>query len=199
MLHSTPLTIQAKTSHEVYGNATGLDSTSGGEFSGELIDRLALSPAFTHAQPFLVGSIAGTTSTGGERWCSVAVKLQHGDSSGGGDLADYSTGSISDAVSYYTTQGESTDWRNWTTGAVRVQTSPRPYPLLHAKRFLSVSGTVSMSLIAATGTSTATSSAGIMTLSLGANLLRADHEEQDNRAVHVGGLKDVFFTTSTAT
>lgn len=195
MLHSTPLTITAKATHQCADCGTGgVDSTSGGAFNGSVIDRQALGAAFTHAQPFLVGQLPGCTSTGGARYRSVAVKLRHGDSSGGGDLADYSTGLIGAAVPYYTTQGESTDWKNFTTGAVRLQVSSVAYPLLGAKRFITATG-----IITGPGLTTATAAANMVTAALGVNMLRADAEQAGEVSMSVGGLRDVLPTTSTAT
>lgn len=194
MLHITPVTITAKNTHTVGDCATGLDSTSGGAFNGSVIDRLALGAAFTHAQPFLIGALPGTTSTTGARYRSVAVKLRHGDSSGGGDLADYSTGLIGAAVPHYTTQGESTDWQNYTTGAIRLQVSSVAFPLLGAKRFITATGTIT-----GPGLTTATAAGNIVTAALGVNMLQADQELAGEIAQSVGGLRSVLPTTSTAT
>jgi len=193
MLHYTPMIVTAKATHTVADCSTGLDSTSGGVFNGSVIDRLALGPAFTHAQPFMVGQLPGTTSTQGARFRSVAVKLRHGDSSGGGDLADFSTGMIQAAVPFYTTQGESTDWKNWTTGNTRVQVSHVAYPLLGAKRFITAAGTIT-----APGLSTSTA-AGILTVALGVSLSRANQEVPGEISQSVGGLRDVLPTTATNT
>jgi len=82
MLHITPVTITAKSTHQCADCGTGgVDSTAGGTFNGSVIDRLALGANFTHAQPFLIGTLPGATSTAGAKWRSVAVKLRHGDSS----------------------------------------------------------------------------------------------------------------------
>lgn len=194
MLHFTPMILTAKPTHQTGDCATGVDSTSGGVFNGSVIDRLALGPAFTHAQPFLIGQLPGTTSTQGSRYRSVAIKLRHGDSSGGGDLADFSTGMIPAAVPFYTTQGESTDWKNWTTGAVRLQASHVAYPLLGAKRYITAAGTIT-----GPGLTTATAAANLVTAALGVALLQADQEASGERSMSIGGLRDVLPTTSTAT
>jgi hypothetical protein len=194
-LHYTPMILTAKATHQTADCGTGgVDSTSGGVFNGSVIDRLALGPAFTHAQPFLVGQLPGTTSTAGARYRSVAVKLRHGDSSGGGDLADFSTGLIPAAVPFYTTQGESTDWKNFTTGAVRLQTSHVSYPLLGAKRFITAAGTIT-----GPGLTTATAAGNLVTAALGVAMVRGDAEGGPDLSMSIGGLRDVLPTTSTAT
>lgn len=194
-LHYTPMILTAKATHQTADCGTGgVDSTSGGVFNGSVIDRMALGPAFTHAQPFLVGQLPGTTSTAGARYRSVAVKLRHGDSSGGGDLADYSTGLIPSAVPFYTTQGESTDWKNFTTGNVRLQAAQVAYPLLGAKRFITAAGTIT-----GPGLTTATAAANLVTAALGVAMTRADQENQSDLSMSIGGLRDVLPTTATNT
>lgn len=198
MLHYTPTIVTAKSTHQTADCGTGgVDSTSGGVFNGSVIDRMALGPAFTHAQPFLVGQLPGTTSTAGARYRSVGVRLRHGDSSGGGDLADFSTGQIDipASVPFYTTQGESTDWKNWTTGAIRLQASHTAYPLLGAKRFITAAG-----VITGPGLTTATAAANLVTAALGVSLIRADQEVPGaEKSMSVGGLRDVLPTTATNT
>lgn len=194
MLRITPVTITAKATHTVADCSTGLDSTSGGTFNGSVIDRQALGAMYTHAHPFLIGTLPGTTSTVGGHYRSVSIKLRHGDSSGGGDLADYSTGQIPAAEPFYTTQGESTDWQNWTTGAIRLQTGCVAYPLLGAKRFITAAGTIT-----ALGASTSTAGGVTVTAALGVNMLNADHEEPGEVSYSVGGLRAALPTTSTAT
>jgi hypothetical protein len=195
MLHYTPMILTAKATHQTADCGTGgVDSTSGGVFNGSVIDRLALGPAFTHAQPFLVGQLPGTTSTAGARFRSVAVKLRHGDSSGGGDLADFSTGMISAATPFFTTQGESTDWKNWTTGNVRLQTSHVMFPLLGAKRFITAAGTIT-----GPGLTTATAAGNLVTAALGVALMAGDQETFGEKSMSIGGLKDVLPTTATNT
>jgi hypothetical protein len=187
--------ITAKATHQCADCGTGgVDSTSGGAFNGSVIDRLALGPEFTHAEPFLIGSLPGTTSTAGARFRSVHAKMRHGDSSGGGDLVDFMT-DISPAVTpFYTTQGESTDWKNWSTGAIRLQNRSQAYPLLGAKRFITAAG-----IITGPGLTTATAAANLVTAALGVALMRADQEGGAEYSMSVGGLRDVLPTTSTAT
>jgi hypothetical protein len=190
MLHSTPITIHGKVNHQVGDCATGFDSTSGGVANGSVVDRYQLPGAFTHVQPFIIGTYGGTTSTTGGRWRSVLAKVRHGDSSGGGDLADFNT--APSAQVYFTTGGESTDYKQWTTGVVRVGYSPVPQPLLGAKRFVAVG-------FAVTGPGAATSTTaiqGISNVAAGLTFLRADQEKPSMLGVIPGGASYKFSTAS---
>lgn len=194
-LRITPVAVHGKENHIVPDCATGGDSTSGGTFNGSVVDRLSLGAQFTHAQPVLTGQLPGTTSTAGGRYVLVQTKLRHGDSSGGGDLADFSTGLIADAMPHFTTQGESTDWKNFTTGPVRVQCSPAAFPLQGAKRFIAAAGAVTRA-----GLTTATAAANLFTCSLHLNLLNRDNEDNVNRKSFApAGIRDVLPTTATNT
>lgn len=193
MLHITPMIITAKATHQTADCAT-MDSTSGGFFNGSVIDRLALGIAFTHAEPFLIGERPGTTSTQGARYRAVQAKLRHGDSSGGGDQVDYMSDLIPAAVPFFTTQGESTDWKNWSTGAVRLQTRSHAYPLLGAKRFITAAG-----MVQSPGLTTATAAVNVVTVALGVALIKADQENGPEYGMSVGGLRDVLPTTATNT
>lgn len=88
MIRTTPVYIQSKENHIVLDCATGGDSTSGGVFTGAVIDLQALPSRFTHLQPVIAGTLPGTTSTAGASRIELDVRLQHGDSSGGGDMAN---------------------------------------------------------------------------------------------------------------
>ena len=200
MLYITPVTVHCKQGHIVPDCATGGDSTSGGTFNGSIVDRLALGYSFTHAQPVLIGELPATTSTQGRRFVSLQVKLYHGDSSAGGDLAALNTGLDADAVEHYTTQGESTDWKTWTTGLLRMQCSPKVYPLMGAKRFIAPAA-----IVTRIGGVTATAAGNLFTCALGLTLLNADHEMSGDFGVAPGGIGngqaigEAWKTTSTAT
>src|SRR3989304_4583426 len=92
MLRITPMIVQSKVNHLTGDCATGLDSTSGGAVNWSFIDRLARARECTHVQPFIIGSGLANTSTGGIKHAKLDVFLKHGDSSGGGDLAEIDTG-----------------------------------------------------------------------------------------------------------
>lgn len=201
MLHITPLTVHSKLGHIVGDCSTNGDSTSGGTFNGSIVDRMALGYSYTHAQPVLIGELPATTSTAGARFVSLSIKLRHGDSSGGGDLADLNTGLDADAVEHYTTQGESTDWKTFTTGLLRMQCSPKAYPLMGAKRFIAPAATVLRA-----GRATSTAAGNLFTCALGLTLLKQDSELGTEYGVAPGGagnasaaLGEAWKTTSTAT
>mgnify|MGYP001616127934 CR=1 FL=1 len=201
MLHITPVTVHCKQGHIVGDCSTNGDSTSGGTFNGSIVDRLALGYNYTHAQPVLIGELPATTSTAGARFVSLSIKLRHGDSSGGGDLADLNTGLDADAVEHYTTQGESTDWKTFTTGLLRMQCSPKAYPLMGAKRFIAPAATVLRA-----GKATSTAAGNLFTCALGLTLLKQDQETGlGDFGIAPGGagngsaIGEAWKTTSTAT
>lgn len=199
MLNITPVAVGCKVNQVVGDCSTNGDSTSGGTLTGSIIDRHALGFSYGHAQPFIVGELPGVTSTAGARFVSLAIKLKHGDSSGGGDLADYSTGLITDAIPHYTTQGESTDWKTWTTGTMRMQASPKAYPLQGAKRFIAPAAIVTRA-----GKATSTAAGNLFNGTIGVNMMRQDHEHSADYGVAPGGAgQGVIFeavrTTSTST
>lgn len=198
MLNITPVTLHGKLNQTVGDCSTNGDSTSGGAFNGSVVDRLALGYGYSYAQPFLIGELPGTTSTQGRRFVSLSVKLKHGDSSGGGDLVDYATGLIPDAVEHYTTQGESTDWKSWTTGLLRMQCSPKMFPLQGAKRFIAAAAIVTRA-----GAATSTAAANLFTCAIGLTLAKQDHEHDGDFGVNPAGSASPnggpWKTTSTAT
>lgn len=126
------------------GNAAPSSDAAVG-ISGRIIDRLSaqLTPRFTVAWPFTeLNSTRGSTEA--NRQVSVGVKLQHGDSSGGGDMADYSTGSQPDNKVYFTT-ARTSDMAAWSTGEsdgggstgpFRGASAPAYYDLRGAKRYI---------------------------------------------------------------
>lgn len=107
--------------------------------SGRIIDRLSeLTRAYPVCEPFtLLESTKGSTAA--DRKVTLGVKLQHGDSSGGGDMADYSTGSQPSDKSYFSS-ARSTDHRSWdatfSTGGLRVSSAPSYYDIRAAKRYV---------------------------------------------------------------
>lgn len=128
------LTTQSNSGNVVGATSTGSTTISA---SGRVIDRLT--DLFTKAIPLvafpatLFYSSRGTTSLAPK--ITVGVKLQHGDSSGGGDMADYSTQSQQDDEVYFTSV-RTTDYVNWTTAPVRLESAQSYYDLRAAKRFI---------------------------------------------------------------
>lgn len=124
---------------------------SGAAINGKVIDRLGLSATIAGAtalgvrdrclgaEPFLLSAVQASTGT--KRNVSLDIKLQHGDSSGGGDMADYTT-QDQPATANYLNAALTTDMVNWTTGAFVVASNPAQYELTGAKRFIRAVGIV---------------------------------------------------------
>lgn len=109
---------------------------------GNIIDRLSgpLGELYTVAMPSAqLYSTRGSTEA--NRQITLGIKLQHGDSSGGGDMADYSTGSQPDDRTYFST-ARTSDMRNWdasvSTGILNAVSPPAYYDIRAAKRYLRV-------------------------------------------------------------
>lgn len=113
-------------------------------FNGRIIDRtrFPLGANYIYAAPS--ASLVSTRgSTEVNRKLAVGVKLQHGDSSGGGDLADFSTANQPSDRQYFSS-ARSTDGQAWdaseSTGTVYAVSNPAVYDLTAAKRYLRVVG-----------------------------------------------------------
>lgn len=109
---------------------------------GRVIDRIGppLGTRYNVAMP--VGTLVSTRgSTEADRKVQVGVYLLHGDSSGGGDMAAYSTASQPDDRTYFGT-GRTTDMVNWdaglSTGPLQACSNPAYYDLRAAKRYIQV-------------------------------------------------------------
>jgi hypothetical protein len=107
---------------------------------GVLIDRLSplLGARFNVA---MVGSHyhASAGSTEADRKITLGVRLQHGDSSGGGDQAEYSTQNAKAARQYFST-ARTSDMLNWdgslSTGPIFAVSNATYYDLRAAKRYI---------------------------------------------------------------
>lgn len=136
------MVVQADAQSNVYDCNTGDGgSTSGGNINGDIIDRLALGRNWRVAMPFLIGE--GLATTEANRKITVTCKLQHGDSSGGGDLADYSTGQQLSGYTFFTS-AETTPMLRWSTSATRIYSRSPFYDINGAGRWLRAVGTVTM-------------------------------------------------------
>jgi len=186
------MVIQGKVNHLVPDCATGGDSTSGGTFDGSIVDRLQLANSFSHAQPFLIGAGLSNTSTAGIKNAKIDVFMKHGDSSGGGDLAEVDTGLRVAQQNVHTTV-LTTDEKSWTTGSVRVSHSSNPYSLLGVKRYIAASA-----IVTRPGVTTATADANVLRCAVGLNMLQAGNEPPTHKAIVPAG-DDVVFTTDTST
>lgn len=82
-------------------------------------------------------------STEANRKLAVGLKLQHGDSSAGGDMADYSTASQPSDRQYFSS-ARSTDHAAWdateSTGPIYAVSNAAYYDLRAAKRYIRVVG-----------------------------------------------------------
>lgn len=159
LLRDMPLTVIAMEERSLITCSTGsagpfggstansiVSSCSGstGGYAGRIIDRLAddLTARYQVAIPqVMLQSTRGSTEA--NRQLTLGVKLQHGDSSGGGDMADYAR---TDGVSMPITRNifstaRSSDMAVWATGLSTgvipgVETLPAYYDLRGAKRFI---------------------------------------------------------------
>lgn len=115
------------------------DNGAGTTFYGRIIDRLGDFIAGARYQAAVpsaqLWSSKGSTEADG--LLQLGIGLQHGDSSGGGDMVKYSTDQQPAVLSFGTT-ARSTDMSAWTTGELRLQTAPCVYDLRAAKRFIRV-------------------------------------------------------------
>jgi len=114
---------------------------------GVVIDRLGPSLGSVYNFAFPAGHFhASAGSTEANRQLTPGVKLQHGDSSGGGDMADYSTQNQPDNRTYFGT-GRTSDMANWdaslSTGPLYIQSNSAGYDLRAAKRYVRVAVPVS--------------------------------------------------------
>lgn len=116
-------------------NVDSSDAACG--ISGRIIDRLNVdfgSRLYRTAE--LSGYLWATRgSTEANRRLDLAVKLEHGDSSGGGDMAAYSTGTASTGFVLFTS-AQTTPMHSWSTAPIYAQTPPNFYDLSAAKQFI---------------------------------------------------------------
>lgn len=109
---------------------------------GRIIDRLR-QPIGAMYAGLVAGAWLHSTrgSTEADRKVTIGVKLQHGDSSGGGDMADYSTGSQQDDRVFFSS-ARSTDHVSWdateSTGELYAASHATYYDLRAAKRYIRV-------------------------------------------------------------
>lgn len=136
------------------GAGTKLVSSGGmGTNNGRVIDRLRFPIGARYGAAVVSAYIASTRgSTEADRKLAVGVKLQHGDSSGGGDLADYSTANQPDDRLYFGTSVRTCDMLSWdlgdeSTGAVYAVSNSGYYDLRGAKRYLRVVGRFGKDLV----------------------------------------------------
>lgn len=151
---------------------------------------------FTHAQPVIAGTFPGTTSTAGASRITLNVKIQTGNSSGGGDMADVLGGDLNPSAQNYYSSANSTDHPSFTTGNIRLQYSPTCFPIQSCGRFVKAVGTVTR-----VGIATSTAAGNLVTCHLGMNLIKQDEELSTlkNLSFEPGGLLASRRTTATTT
>jgi hypothetical protein len=175
--------VEAVPTQRVYTCSTG-DVLSTSAINGRVIDRLDMGRLYHIAVPFATGrAVAGTTQA--DKKVTVAVKLQHGDSSGGGDMADYSTDNQPADGIFFTT-AQTTPMGGWSTDLAKVQSREGAYDLVAAKQFIRPVITITLP-----GNTTATNSGDALDISGGVVFQYPD--EQPGR-VTTGP-----FSTSTST
>lgn len=105
--------------------------------AGRVIDRLTdLTKDLTLVASPATYLYSTRGSTEADRKLVLGAFLQHGDSSGGGDMAVYSSGSQSDDNVFHTS-ARTTDHGGWTTGSnLRYASHQSYYDLRTAKRFI---------------------------------------------------------------
>lgn len=151
----TPIPIQVTTDQNLYttGSIGDVQSTvqgdqvsSGGmaeSTGGRIIDRLNFPQGGQHYQACIVqGNITSTRgSTEADRKIAIGAVLYHGDSSGGGDMTEYSTGSRPRDRVYFTS-ARTTVMANWdagfSSGPIYLPSEPGYYDLKGASRYLLV-------------------------------------------------------------
>ena len=104
--------------------------------AGRTIDRLGdeLRTRYYYAEPFAY-LFATRGSTEANRFLSLEVALQHGDSSGAGDMAAFSTVSNPGRRNFFSPVG-STEMGLYSSGSFYGQTPPSFYDLRPAKRYI---------------------------------------------------------------
>lgn len=137
---STAAVVFASTANTVRSSAA--DLTAGVGVNGRIIDRLTDIMA---SRFYVAGPVAKFNSTRGStesnRQIQIGVKLQHGTSSNGGDMTDYSTQNQPAYRTYFST-ARTSDMANWdasnSTGAFYGSSDMAYYDLRGANRYLRV-------------------------------------------------------------
>lgn len=123
--------------------AIGGTSTVNSFKLGRVIDRLAAPLGAQYFAAFPAAYMHATRgSTDADRRLQLGVALFHGDSSGGGDMVEYSTASRP-AIRTYFSSARTTDMLSWetggrSTGPLEGVSNPAVYSLDAAKRFIQV-------------------------------------------------------------
>lgn len=125
---------------------------------GAIVDLKAYPERYAMAEPYLqVYSTIGTTEQ--SKKLKIEVRLQHGASSAGGDMADLSTGSTGSWPQPRTlfSTAQTTTMSSWSTSPIMVASNPGAYDLGGANRYLRLVGNITYGT---SGYATSTSTAG---------------------------------------
>ena len=125
---------------KVFTCSTG-DVLSGAAINGRIIDRLGLGAnRIYETAEVALNAYTTVGSTSAIKNITLSVKLQHGDSSGGGDQADYSTGYQNTDQNFFTS-ADTTTLQNWSTGVMAIGHQSW-YNAIAAKRYVRAVGTI---------------------------------------------------------
>lgn len=124
---------------QVFGPAcsTGYDVLSGADANGAVIDLQSPEWGGARYRAAAIAAVVRSTlgSTEADTRLSIGVRLQHGDSSGGGGMTDYSTAFIP-ADEVYGTTANSTAMNSWSTGLFMAVGTHNAFDLRAAKRYI---------------------------------------------------------------
>lgn len=135
-------------------------ASAGTGIVGRIVDRLNDIASYDRYTVVMPGAtlFASRGSTVADGKLVLGVKLQHGNSSGGGDMVDYSTGSIQPDTVFFTT-ALTTSLACWTTAPFYRASPPCYFDIRAANRY--IREVISVSIDAAT-----TASQGFESLSV---------------------------------
>ena len=158
----------------------GLVST--GLANDERLSKFTDDPQIVEPFCWLFGNLV---STAADKQISITMKLHHGDSSGGGDMAELLPPNTAVARTYFST-AQSTDSSNWTTGVISLASNWTAFEISNCKRFIKPVANITRNV--------AVSSSGQDTLTLAMGL---DFREYVYSAPGTGGVGSTYVTTST--
>lgn len=137
--------ITCSTGSQVFAGSTANNapsSTAVSGVAGRVVDRLYDLLASTRYQVAFPSAqlYSSRGSTEANRQMTLGVSMQHGDSSGGGDMVAYSTASDQPSVTFFST-ARTSDQLNWdtafgSTGVFQGMSTPATYDLRGAKRYI---------------------------------------------------------------
>jgi hypothetical protein len=134
---STASQILVSTANNNIQSSNAYIAGGGAGVTGRVIDRLTDVYAYDRYTVAMPGAYlyASRGTTEANRQLILGLKLQHGNSSAGGDMADYTTGSQPADATFFTTAG-TTPMASWTTGPFRSASVPCYYDLRGANRYI---------------------------------------------------------------